>query len=189
MTRGRYQGWFCVVVGAVVLSGCNAVAQDSRDVSGASSALSVEGGGTGGALACTGDHNAGGQRNTAVRLTNHNDTGIIYVDRLVAYLGEDGSVLCDSAVPPSNTDVYIDTPGPLGPHQVFNFRTKFIGCMDKAGSVGGGHVTLVVYWSHAKGGHGRLNPLLADSMVTLWDTATSQIISREARPCVPIIVN
>jgi hypothetical protein len=139
-------------------------------------------------LACTGDHNSG-QGNTAVRLSNHDDTGIIYVNRLVAYLGEDGSVLCDSAVPPSNTGLCVDVPGPLGPHQAFNFRTKFMSCMDKAGPVGGGHATLVAYWSHAKGGHGRLSPLLADSMVTLWDTATNQIISREFRPCMPIIVN
>jgi predicted small secreted protein len=189
MTLQRLQVWACVVVGAMVLSGCNAVAQDGRDGSGSSSALSMEGGGAGGVLACTGDHNSGGQRHTAVRLTNHNDTGIIYVNRLVAYFGQDGSVLCDSAVPPSNTDLYIDAPGPLGPHQVFNFRTILTSCMDKAGPVGGGHVTFVVYWSHAKGGHGRLNPLLADSMVTLSNTATNEIINREVRPCTPLIGN
>lgn len=187
MTLQRLQGWACIVAGAVLLSGCNAVAQDDSYGSGSSSALSMGGGGAGGVLACTGDHNSSGQRNTAVRLTNHNDTGTIYVNRLVAYFGEDGSVLCDSAVPPSNTDLYIDAPGPLGPHQVFNFRTNGKSCMDKAGPMGGGHVTFIVYWSHDKGGLGRLNPLLADSLVTLWDTATDQIISRVVRPCTPII--
>jgi hypothetical protein len=176
MRSQNLQGWALGILGAAVLSGCNAVAEETTDAT--ASLMAVR---PGGVLACFGQRVANPALDatitTQLAFTNHNDNATIVIDRLVVYRW-DGTFACQ------------DEPWTLGPHQSLHRATeRFFQCPDwlPEQSVGSGNLSFIVYWSYKDSNNGPPRPLDgATWVVRASATAGSQTsTSFECKPVAP----
>jgi hypothetical protein len=182
MTIRRLQGWACVVVGAVVLAGCNAVASESEAAQ-ASAALAATP--HGGVLGCTARKHLvpfGGNRLVSrLFLANYNDAATISVDRIDAYSMNGTKLPCNFS------------PVVVEPHQLSADTPLADACIPVSSDWAEGPFTLIVYWSYAQppvpGAMRYTNPLVgwiekavldqAGAVVRAWDSLECKAISLE----------
>jgi hypothetical protein len=163
-------------LGAVVLAGCRAVADEANNRE-HTSAASMMMGQPVFALACYGQRLDGltGTSFTHFDFTNHNDAGAITISRVVVYRS-DGSLACEDTQPKV-----------LGPHAGSHLNSNQMAqqlCPTwlPEPTPGTHAFSLIAYWSPSPGVYGPFNPLSGVSDITVTRALDGQVL-RTAFEC------
>ncbi len=177
MRLERLLHWTCPTVLVVILAGCNASADNTANASSALWATARPGG----VLACFGmrvesQSPANSVQNTQLDFTNHNDQGMITIDRVVLY-SSSGDKVCEQLTPIS-----------LGPHQGSHYNLARMDCplWVPPSATPRGAVSFIAYWSYGDDFMGLRNPLVGVSQIIKSDFVGGGILAATSFECKPI---